>query len=106
MVFTNLYQNVAVPGGQQIYVAINGAVSFTQAHSNLAPPGSYFTGFAVKDGYLQFQEVDFLSCPPADGTSAYQLFAKSISSGYKGCVSVKLTIDSSNAPEYGAWQYI
>jgi hypothetical protein len=34
-----------VPGGQQIYVATNGALGFTEAHSSLVPPGAYIGGF-------------------------------------------------------------
>ena len=94
-----------MPGGQQVYVAINGAVSFTQAHSGLVPPGSYFNGFSVKDKVAKFQGEDFLSCPPADGSKDYQLFASSITKGYKGCVQIKLIIDSTVAPDFGAWQY-
>ena len=106
VLLTNPYQNVAVPGGQYIYIAINGALSFTQAHSGIAPPGSFFNGFDVNDGKLQFQGDDWLSCPPADGTTDFQLFASALSKGYNGCVSVTLSIEAIVASNFGAWQYI
>jgi hypothetical protein len=36
---------VEVPGGQQIFVNLNGALGFTQAHSAYVPPGAYIGGF-------------------------------------------------------------
>jgi hypothetical protein len=36
---------VEVPGGQQIYVNVNGALGFTQAHSAAVPTGAYIGGF-------------------------------------------------------------
>lgn len=36
---------VEVPGGQQIYVNVNGALGFTQAHSASIPTGAYIGGF-------------------------------------------------------------
>ena len=40
-------QNTQVPGGQQLYVAPNGALSFTQAHSAFTPAGSSFGPFNI-----------------------------------------------------------
>ena len=37
--------SVVVPGGQQTYVAPNGEVKYTQAHSASQPPGSFISGF-------------------------------------------------------------
>ena len=36
---------VEVPGGQGVYVNVNGALGFTQAHSIYVPTGAYFGGF-------------------------------------------------------------
>ena len=40
-------KNTEVPGGQQLYVAPNGALSFTQAHSAFIPAGSSFGPFEI-----------------------------------------------------------
>jgi hypothetical protein len=36
---------VEVPGGQQIYVDVSGALGFTQAHSAEVPTGAFIGGF-------------------------------------------------------------
>ncbi|KAI4113551.1 MAG: hypothetical protein LQ345_005495 [Seirophora villosa] len=79
-------QNVVVPGGQQVYVAPNGALRFTTAHSAYVPAGSAIDGFNATVGEINgslgrftFNGLGadgFLACPVnADGTEPYQVFA-------------------------------
>ena len=106
LAFADITQNVEVPGGQQIYVAPNGAVSFTQAHSGLAPTGSIFAGFSVEDdGGLTFAGGDFLSCPPVDQTQNYQLYAAAIATPSDDCISIRLLTAATTTDDFGAWQY-
>lgn len=99
-------QNVEVPGGQQIYVTPNGAVSFTQAHTNLAPPGSYFSGFSLKGEVLKFGDEDFYACPPADNSPTSQLYV-----GFPEveenpeCYKIELITAPGNDTGFAAWQY-
>ncbi|KAL8708508.1 MAG: hypothetical protein Q9225_007590, partial [Loekoesia sp. 1 TL-2023] len=76
--------DTAVPGGQEIYVAPNGALSYTQAHSASSPPGSAFQTFNATTGgdngslgeftFTGLGATGFLACPvTADGP--YQVFA-------------------------------
>ncbi|EPE29402.1 IgE-binding protein [Glarea lozoyensis ATCC 20868] len=104
--------NVEVPGGQQAYVANDGSLSVTQAHSGstgtngLRGPFSYTPAASEGTvGQLSFNGNGFLACPSAEA-SVYQIFA----AGYpgfvapEGCIGVGLAtsvIDS--AP---VWQYI
>lgn len=105
-VFANPWQNVEVPGGQQIYIAPNGAVAYTQAHSGVTPPGSQFSGFSVNDGKLTFAGEGFLACPSADNSSAHQLYVQygqlQVS---PECYVVELVTASGNEPGFAAWQY-
>jgi hypothetical protein len=104
--------NVVVPGGQQAYVADDGSLSVTQAHSastgtnGLRVPFSYTPAASEGTvGQLSFNGNGFVACPSGE-ESVYQIFA----AGYpgfvapEGCIGVGLAtsvVDS--AP---VWQYI
>jgi hypothetical protein len=72
---------VVVPGGQQVYVAKDGALSYTVAHSAAIPDGAVVDQFS-KDapsngnsfGYLNFEE-GFVACPAGTG-DGYQVFGQ------------------------------
>lgn len=103
--FANSCQTVEVPGGQQIYVAPNGAVGYTQAHSGVAPPGSQFEGFAVENGELSFATSGFYACVSADNSTYPQLYASALMSNFDNCYSIKLATATGNEPGFAAWQY-
>jgi hypothetical protein len=76
--------SVLVPGGQQIYVAPSGALSFTQAHSAFIPTGSAigpfdYTAEGRPFGQYTFTGWDadgFMGCPDnSDGPKTWQVFA-------------------------------
>jgi hypothetical protein len=73
--YGTLAMGVVVPGGQQVYVAPDGALSYTQAHSAYIPPGSIVDGFSRTEGE-QFGNLAFkdglIACPTED--SGYQVF--------------------------------
>jgi hypothetical protein len=76
---STLSLGVVVPGGQQVYVGPDGALSYTIAHSAAIPEGSDVTGFsrtAPADGnvygYLNY-ETGFIACPAGEG-EGYQVF--------------------------------
>ncbi|KAK3207764.1 hypothetical protein GRF29_96g387428 [Pseudopithomyces chartarum] len=50
--YGTLSLGVVVPGGQQVYVAPDGALSYTQAHSAYVPEGS------VRDGWTRTARED------------------------------------------------
>lgn len=77
---------VIVPGGQQVYVAPDGALSYTQAHSAYVPEGSvrdgwsrtegeYFGNLAFKDGLI--------ACPTEGNGNGWQVFGKLEGVGFK-----------------------
>lgn len=72
---------VIVPGGQQVFVAVDGALSYTQAHSANIPAGSVRDGFSrelpaagQQFGYLNF-DTGFVACPAGEG-QGYQVFGQ------------------------------
>lgn len=74
-----LSMGVVVPGGQQVYVGPNGALSYTVAHSAYIPAGSIVDAFSKEApsngnsfGYLNF-ETGFIACPAGEG-KGYQVF--------------------------------
>ncbi|MCJ1426358.1 hypothetical protein MMC29_004261 [Sticta canariensis] len=114
--------DVAVPGGQQIYVEPTGALGFTQAHSVNYPPGSTFEGFTLTPGspfgslgFSGLGATGFLACP-ADGSGAgpYKVFAdvEGLKDGNTPGGSVQACIGfDALAVEYtgsgsAAWQYV
>ncbi|KAL8731494.1 MAG: hypothetical protein Q9166_003340 [cf. Caloplaca sp. 2 TL-2023] len=50
--------DTAVPGGQQIFVAPNGKLSYTQAHSPNIPPGSAVQTFSASVGTVNDRTVN------------------------------------------------
>ncbi|KAF2765533.1 hypothetical protein EJ03DRAFT_206040 [Teratosphaeria nubilosa] len=94
---------VSVPGGQSVYVAQDGAVQFTVAHSANTGNGST-TGFTVVDGALKFEGNDFIAIPAGGaGNATYQVYAASRSLQELGQGFV---FYADPAKQNGAWEYI
>lgn len=73
---------VVVPGGQQVYVAADGALSYTTAHSAYIPAGSIVDQFSKTApsngnsfGYLNF-ETGFVACPVGGAGAGYQVYGQ------------------------------
>ncbi|KAH7081834.1 hypothetical protein BKA63DRAFT_220468 [Paraphoma chrysanthemicola] len=106
---TTLSLGVVVPGGQQVYVAPDGALSYTQAHSAYIPTGSVIDGFSREYpaagqafGYLQF-DTGFVACP-AEGDGVYQVFGQVDGATFgPECLGFNALAVSVDGP--GAWQY-
>lgn len=100
---------VIVPGGQQVYVAPDGSLSYTVAHSAYIPVGSISDQFSrdapaegQQFGYLHF-ETGFVACPAGEG-EGYKVFGQ-VQGGTYGpeCLGFSaLTVATDKA---GAWQY-
>ena len=113
-----------VPGGQLVYIALEGYLAFTQAHSIYLPPGVLLAPFTYSQppnqepqenfGFLNTNAFDapgFMACP-LDDTSIYQIFAAmanaSVPNGsIDSCVGFDaFTQDYYLNPAFAAWQYI
>ena len=74
---------VVVPGGQQVYVAPDGTMSYTSPHSVFKPNGSIVDGWSKTEGenfgYLTFDQ-GLIACPPANETNGtypgYQVYGQ------------------------------
>lgn len=104
-----------VPGGQMVYVAPDGSLSYTVAHSASIPPGSATTTFTHTPsnpstgqlgtfGFTGLGATGFVACPLAGG-SAYQVFADVSGKDWSQCIGFDaLTSDYTAAP-VAAWEY-
>lgn len=104
-----------VPGGQQVYIDPNGALSFTQAHSANIPAGSSYGPFAYEAGepwshysYQGWGATGFMACPTED--NRWQVFgALANATVPKGDVNECLGFSAMAITYKGdipAWQYI
>ncbi|KAI1465846.1 uncharacterized protein F4812DRAFT_466267 [Daldinia caldariorum] len=79
-----VFLDVGVPGGQQVYIAENGALSYTIPHSGQIPDGSVATGFSrqVSNAFgapvlLYHASGTWYICPVGEGEpkeKVYQLY--------------------------------
>jgi hypothetical protein len=96
-----------VPGGQQIYVAKDGTVGYTQAHSASIPAGASLTGWSKTEGKTFGQlsyKYGLIFCPVGGDSHAYKLFAQVPGVSFIAtCLGGNLLTVNGTAP--GAWQY-
>ncbi|KAI0487314.1 hypothetical protein F4859DRAFT_501812 [Xylaria cf. heliscus] len=109
---TTMSLDVSVPGGQQVYVAPDGSLSYTQAHSAAMPPNSTVVGFSRARSeafgapvYLYSADQYWYLCPVTEGEPrerTYQIFAAS-AVGLDGCYGTQIR---TYGPDEGhVWQY-
>ncbi|KAH8165103.1 hypothetical protein CIB48_g3130 [Xylaria polymorpha] len=103
---TRIGLQVEVPGGQQVYIGPDGALSFTPAHSAYIPPGSIVNGFSREQGigpnevYLRIANRQWYICPLPE--NVYQVFAFNVS--HDNCFEVAI---NTFVPQPGnVWEYI
>ncbi|KAF4631471.1 hypothetical protein G7Y89_g6668 [Cudoniella acicularis] len=104
--------DVAVPGGQQVFVAPNGALSYTPPHSTFAPTGSIFDGF---DRFisnagggptpLYFESNNFGACPVTGESGVYQVFARAVASSETLGNCTVFEMRTYTADGVVAWEY-
>ena len=96
---------VEVPGGQLVYVAPNGLLSYTAAHTSSYPNGSIFGFGGEKGGEFVFNSPEgsgWLACPSTN-PPVDQIYAN-IRAAPKGCSPVTLLLDPFTGG-FGAWEY-
>lgn len=102
-----LSMNVEVPGGQLVYVATDGTVGYTQAHSGSVPAGAITTGFEYTPpapegsvGTLSGPGKGFVACPTA---GVYQI--KAALEGVDTSACTGIAAGALPVEGVGAWQY-
>ncbi|KAI1822989.1 hypothetical protein F4861DRAFT_512308 [Xylaria intraflava] len=100
---------VTVPGGQPVYVAPDGSLSYTQAHSIYIPPGSIADGFALPlaphlgKPTLIFQGRTWYLCPVTPDETVDGIFQVFATPAADNCVSTEI-LGYPPAPG-NVWQY-
>ncbi|KAI0192776.1 hypothetical protein F4808DRAFT_442742 [Astrocystis sublimbata] len=102
---TTLSLDVTVPGGQQVYVAPDGALSYTQAHSAAIPADSVLIGFSrLENGNLKSEGRQFFLCSVEEEEAEavnYQIYVSD--QALESCTVTEVT---TSAPASGnVWQY-
>jgi len=105
----NVGMNVIVPGGQQLYISTDYAVSYTTAHSADTHGGKaqgwvYTAAPEGRVGSLTFPDYGFLACASPEGPGIYSIAATPGGTGTGNCTSISLgAVTYDGAPT--AWQY-
>lgn len=101
--------NVEVPGGQQVFVAPDGSVGYTAAHSHAIPDGGITAGFAYTPpaepntvGELT-GPAGFVACPTGDA-GVFQVKTAIDGADTAGCTG--FAAGATPFDGVGAWQYI
>lgn len=110
----------SVPGGQLIYVAPDGSISYPPAHSALHPPGSQMGGFfpyqilsdcSMPLTILSWRSSDgsvgLWACPLSSDVPNYQEAELKASTAHfkgEGCIAVGVQIQDAGG-DFGAWAY-
>jgi len=98
---------VVVPGGQQVYVAPDGSLSYTAPHSAYIPEGSVRDGWTKTEGE-NFGNLAFknglIACPTNKDGQGYQVFGQlpGLTFDTKCLGFNSLTVNGTGP---GAWEY-
>ncbi len=87
------------------YVAPDGALGFTQAHSASYPVGSMFGVSAYQDGAFTYGGRAWVACPE-DAGSGFKVFAQLPGLSFsEDCIPFTALVKSAPRGTFGAWQY-
>ncbi|KAI1141929.1 hypothetical protein F5Y05DRAFT_210281 [Hypoxylon sp. FL0543] len=102
--------DVIVPGGQQVYIAADGSLSYTAAHSATLPEGAVTTGFERTRSesfgapvVLSHSGQSWLMCPVTEGEPRERTYQLYVGSGPDGCLSTGVRTYTASGPD--AWEY-
>lgn len=84
-----VYLDGIVPGGQQVYVSEDSALSFTLPHQGDTYNGTV-TGFSVDEGQLKWSGLDWQACDQADGSWTVASAKPGLLTG--GCVDFEILV--------------
>lgn len=95
-----LIMNVGVPGGQILYAAKDGALSYTIAHSNVIPKGAKTEFFLSLDGKVQpaTKNDEWFACAEDGGRKVYNVEKEG-----QDCIWFTFRTDATEG--ISAWQY-
>ncbi|KAI0117458.1 hypothetical protein F4814DRAFT_448459 [Daldinia grandis] len=107
-----IFLNAGVPGGQQVYIAEDGSLSYTEPHSGKIPDGGIATGFSRTQSVawgapvnLYNSNKSWLICPVSEGEpreKVYQLYVGT--SDKEGCYGTMVRTYRSEGGD--GWEYV
>ena len=120
------FSQVMVPQGQKVYIAPDGKIKYTMAHSEYRPQGAYTGGWFEKTVVQECGPIakvmDWLAtdgsksgglvlCPKVakflTGTGAdHALYARTPQFNQTNCIDVLGLFQRSSNASFGAWQYM
>lgn len=92
-----------MPGGQAVYVAADGHLGFTVAHSAAIPAGASTDAFKVDGKNLQHDGRDWVACAQEGEPEVYKIYAASNGASPTNCTAFAFYMET--ATEVGAWEY-
>ncbi|KAF7934012.1 uncharacterized protein EAE97_008373 [Botrytis byssoidea] len=100
--------NTEVPGGQQVYIATDYSVSYTQPHSadthgGVASGWTYTAGENGSLGSLSFPDYGFIACREGDGV--YAVLLTPGGSGTENCTGIAVATVPYTGEGPSAWEY-
>ncbi|KAI1460308.1 hypothetical protein F4805DRAFT_454733 [Annulohypoxylon moriforme] len=106
-----LFLDVGVPGGQQVYIAKDGSLSYTGPHSGAIPEGSTVTGWQRQQSesfgapiVLANNNHFWNLCPVSEGEPRERTYQVYVGQTQKGCVNTGVRTYTTEGPN--AWEYI
>ncbi|KAI1477721.1 hypothetical protein F4774DRAFT_388346 [Daldinia eschscholtzii] len=107
-----VFLNVGVPGGQQVYIAENGALSYTTPHSGKIPDDAIVTGFSRTQSVAWGAPVNLYNsnktwyiCPVGEGEPREKVYQVYVGKTDKeGCYWTM--VRTYQAEGGGAWEYV
>ncbi|KAI1208380.1 uncharacterized protein F4807DRAFT_461708 [Annulohypoxylon truncatum] len=105
-----LFLDVAVPGGQQVYIAADGSLSYTVPHSGALPEGAVATGWSREQSQafgaptiLANSDQSWTICPVSEGEPRERTYQVFVGVGGEGCLNTGVRTYTSSGPD--AWEY-
>ncbi|KAI2466240.1 hypothetical protein F4781DRAFT_434604 [Annulohypoxylon bovei var. microspora] len=105
-----IFLSVGVPGGQQVYAAADGSLSYTVPHSGAFPEGANATGFTrgMSQSFgapivLGKNSQFWYMCPVSEGGPRERTYQLYVGQGKEGCLDTEVRTYTSTGPN--AWEY-
>ncbi|KAI8958704.1 hypothetical protein F5Y11DRAFT_351243 [Daldinia sp. FL1419] len=105
-----LFLDVGVPGGQQVYIAEDGSLSYTIPHSGALPEGAIATGFQRERSesfgapvVLGHDNQFWLICPVSEGEPRERTYQVYVDHGPEDCLNTGVRTYTGSEPD--AWEY-
>ncbi|OTB12730.1 hypothetical protein K445DRAFT_305017 [Daldinia sp. EC12] len=106
-----VFLDVGVPGGQQVYIAEDGSLSYTIPHSGAMPDGAVATGFyrEISESFgapvvLGHSSQFWLMCPVSEGEPRERTYQIYVGKGTENCLNTGVRTYTATGPD--AWEYL